>query len=94
MLKSFKSKLQNRKSELEELDTMTEESTATVVLDQSSMGRLSRMDALQGAAGWRWKPSVRRKQELLLINAALRRIEKDDFGYCAVCREMKSQSAG
>ncbi|WP_375058310.1 TraR/DksA family transcriptional regulator [Zobellella sp. DQSA1] len=62
------------------------ESTEPVQLDQSSVGRLSRMDAIQaqqmqqGLAG-------RRKEQLLRIGAALRRMENGDYGYCLGCGE-------
>ena len=59
---------------------MTEE------LDQQRMGRLSRMDALQGQQ--MAQASARRRQEMLTrIEGALRRIETGDFGYCFVCGE-------
>lgn len=44
----FKTGLFQIKSELEGLEATSKESTKTVVLDQSSVGRLSRIDALQG----------------------------------------------
>ena len=47
-LHEFKARLLELQSELGDLDTISKEATATVVLDQSSVGRLSRMDALQG----------------------------------------------
>ena len=56
----------------------------TVELDQSKVGRLSRMDAIQiqqmGLASER-----RRKNELNALDAALKRIEQDDYGICIQC---------
>jgi len=73
-------------SALMDLDSIAKDSTATVMLDQSSVGRLSRMDALQGQQ-MALEAERRRKQELLQIKAALVRLENDEFGYCATCGE-------
>lgn len=61
-------------------------STATVVLDQTSVGRLSRMDALQQQA---MAQSTRKRAELSLqrIEAALRRCENGSYGVCLDCDE-------
>lgn len=85
-LEKFKSSLLELQSELATLDSISKGSTATVILDQSSIGRLSRMDALQGQQ-MALESERRRKQQLLQIKAALVRIENDDFGYCTVCDE-------
>lgn len=82
----FKTRLLELQSELEELYSISKSAAATVVLDQSSVGRLSRMDALQGQQ-MALEAERRRKQQLLQIKAALIRIERDDFGYCASCGE-------
>jgi len=58
----------------------------TVELDQTRMGRLSRMDALQAQAMSK-ETGRRRRQKLLQIDAALKRIEDDDFGFCQECGE-------
>ena len=58
----------------------------TVELDQTRMGRLSRMDAMQAQAMSKETGRLRR-QKLLQIDAALRRIEEDDYGYCQGCNE-------
>jgi len=64
--------------------TNLKESTQTVDLDQSKVGRLSRMDALQSQAIA--KESRRRSElQLMKIEAALERIEEGEFGYCAQC---------
>ncbi|MEO9902375.1 TraR/DksA family transcriptional regulator [Nisaea sp.] len=57
-----------------------------VELDQSRVGRLSRMDALQGQAMAK-ETERRRGLELQRIASALARIEDDDFGYCVTCGE-------
>jgi len=56
----------------------------TVELDQARVGRLSRMDAMQAQAMSKETGRLRR-QKLLQIEAALKRIENDDYGYCQEC---------
>jgi len=58
----------------------------TVELDQSRVGRLSRMDAMQAQAMSK-ETGRRRRQKLLQIEAALRRLEGDDYGLCQECGE-------
>jgi len=58
----------------------------TVELDQARVGRLSRMDAMQAQAMSK-ETGRRRRQKLVQIEAALRRIEENDFGYCQECGE-------
>ncbi len=55
-----------------------------VDLDQASVGRLSRMDAMQVQA-MAQAVERRRTQELERIKATLRRIDDGDFGYCVTC---------
>lgn len=57
-----------------------------VDLDQSRMGRLSRMDALQAQA-MSVEAQRRRSDHMRRIDAALRRIEDGDYGYCLSCGE-------
>jgi len=58
----------------------------TVTLDQTSVGRLSRMDALQSQAMLQ-EAARRREQSLRDIGAALRKIDSGDFGLCEQCGE-------
>ena len=58
----------------------------TVELDQTRVGRLSRMDAMQAQAMSK-ETGRRRRQKLLQIDAALKRIEQDDYGNCQECGE-------
>lgn len=83
---SFRSRLEQRLAELEQLDHVTRESRAPVTLDQQSVGRLSRMDAMQGQA-MALATEQRRKAEATRIQAALARIDDGDYGYCALCDE-------
>ncbi len=57
-----------------------------VELDQQAVGRLSRMDALQQQA-MAMETERRRGFQLGRIEAALKRIEDDSFGFCALCDE-------
>jgi DnaK suppressor protein len=82
--KVMRSRLEERRSELLERENANKESRETVELDQTRIGRLSRMDALQGQA-MAEETERRRKRELQRVEAALKRIETDDYGYCLTC---------
>jgi RNA polymerase-binding transcription factor len=55
-----------------------------VELDQQSVGRLSRMDALQNQAMAN-ALETHRQTHLHQIEAALKRLEEGDYGYCTGC---------
>ena len=78
--------LLQKQQELKDTDNHARESTKAVDLDQSSVGRLSRMDAMQSQA-MALETKRRRKIELTRIDAALERIDDEEFGYCASCEE-------
>lgn len=80
----FKQRLLKEKDSLQELIKLAKENTAAVELDQSKVGRLSRMDALQKQA-MSQEVDRRRQIELSRIIAALARIEEDEFGFCITC---------
>ncbi|RIA56238.1 TraR/DksA family transcriptional regulator [Dichotomicrobium thermohalophilum] len=75
-----------RRDELLALNEISAESREAVALDQQSVGRLSRMDAMQAQAMAKANERQRRV-ELSRIEAALRRIEEDEYGYCQKCGE-------
>ena len=85
-LKSHKKRLLKMSDEVRHLSESTEEDRKPVELDQSMVGRLSRMDALQGQA-MQLETERRRGVELQRINAALARIDSNDFGFCLTCGE-------
>ncbi len=58
-----------------------------VVLDQTRVGRLSRMDALQNQA-MAIETERRRQQELVQIDRALKRLAEGCYGECVECGEM------
>jgi DnaK suppressor protein len=75
------------KAELAELDRLSAASAddrAAVALDQQSVGRLARMDAMQLQA-MALAADRRRQQRRSRIAAALARLSEGDFGYCAAC---------
>ena len=74
----------DKQQELAELVKTGSEAASIVELDQTRIGRLSRMDALQGQA-MSQERQRRRELQLNRIAAALVRIERDDYGYCSEC---------
>lgn len=62
------------------------EAARPVELDQTRVGRLSRMDALQGQEMAR-AAERRRDAELRKIDAALARLDSGDYGWCVRCGE-------
>ena len=82
----IRQQLLQRQRELRALLATGEDAARVVELDQTSVGRLSRMDALQGQA--MSQERVRRRQrELQRIAAALRRLENGEYGDCQDCGE-------
>jgi len=74
------------KSELSEQLSSSEYDSQPVKLDQQSVGRLSRMDAMQ-----QQQMAVANRQHvkthLRAIMIAIQAIESGDYGYCSVCGE-------
>lgn len=81
-----KQHLLTRKAELEELRRISGAARDAVALDQQSVGRLSRMDAMQQQA-MAQATERQRARELAEIDVALRRIDAGEYGYCAACDE-------
>ncbi len=69
---------------LSDLQESAAESRRPIELDQTSVGRLSRVDAMQHQA-MALEIERRRGNEKLRIEAALRRMDTGDFGYCISC---------
>lgn len=59
---------------------------APVELDQQSVGRLSRMDAIQQQS-MELATEARRRQRLAQLQAALDRMDSGDYGWCLNCGE-------
>ncbi len=86
MSEAWRDRLLTLRAELQSLAEIGDESAAVVELDQTKVGRLSRMDALQAQA--MAKASSNRRQAMLTnITAALRRIDDGDYGLCGACDE-------
>ena len=79
-------RLNARRAELHALSDGAHDSRKPVELDQSKVGRLSRMDAIQDQA-MAQELERRRVGELQRIEAALQRLKGSDFGYCVSCDE-------
>ena len=82
----MRDKLLKLRAELQAIAESGDESAAVVELDQTKVGRLSRMDAMQAQAMAK-ASSARREQMLRRIEAALKRINDDEYGYCKECDE-------
>lgn len=78
--------LEDKRARLELLSANSRSSREAVTLDQSKVGRLSRMDALQQQA---MDNAIedRRRSAILRLNAALKRLENGEYGYCLTCGE-------
>jgi len=82
----FRQRIINEIAELDQLRATTRDSRAPVELDQQSVGRLSRMDAMQQQA-MNMANEARRQHRRNLLVAALQRIDDGDFGFCVTCDE-------
>lgn len=83
-LETLRADLLSLKADLEQLLALSEESAGAVELDQSKVGRLSRMDAMQQQAMAVAKRGTY-QQQLRSVLKALARMERGDYGYCAEC---------
>lgn len=85
-LDQFKRLLSQRIQALDDLDNDLQRAGDTVELDQTCIGRLSRMDAMQAQAmaqAGQQRSLLERQQ----IQSALQRIAVGDYGYCLICDE-------
>jgi DnaK suppressor protein len=83
-IEKVRKQLEARKAELTASIENATESAAPVELDQQVQGRLSRMDAIQGQA-MAQATIERRRIEIAQIDAAFKRMEQNEFGYCVEC---------
>ena len=83
-LQRLTARLNERREEILAESGLGKEERKPVELDQTSVGRLSRMDAMQNQA-MAQATERRRQSELLRIEAAFERLETDDYGYCLTC---------
>ncbi|KPK61029.1 MAG: hypothetical protein AMJ59_03470 [Gammaproteobacteria bacterium SG8_31] len=85
-LEHFRRELQALRKDLLAAAELEDDSASPVELDQSRIGRLSRMDAMQGQA---MSVEMKRRRQISLerITRALERIDEGDFGVCDECGE-------
>lgn len=85
-LQSLHRSLEVKRAKLEQQLEEAASATGVVTLDQTSVGRVSRMDAMQQQS---MAVSTRTKAEASLrkVIAAIRRMDEQDYGYCDNCDE-------
>lgn len=80
----YRKALISLREEIAQIIADSGDAAGTVTLDQSKVGRLSRMDALQ-AQQMAQETARRRQQQLQKIDNALGRLEASDYGHCFKC---------
>jgi len=81
---AYRAQIELRLAEIAEGDALGAKGRKVVTLDQQSVGRLSRMDALQSQAMAN-AMSQRRATESARLRAALARLDEDEYGYGEDC---------
>jgi len=85
-LSEMQNLLQDSKHKFEKQLAQGDQATKPVTLDQQSVGRVSRIDAIQ-----QQQMAIANQQQTALllkrVEAALRRIETGEYGYCLQCEE-------
>ncbi len=87
MSSTVRTRLLAMQAELTDVADISAESAQPVTLDQTSVGRLSRMDAMQAQA-MAQATQGRRTETLRAIEAALVRLDNDEYGRCLQCDEL------
>lgn len=82
----MKKRLASRRVEIETLLTTGDGEGKPIDIDQQSVGRLSRMDAIQVQA-MAEETARRRELEIKRIDMALSRIAAGEYGWCTSCGE-------
>lgn len=82
----FLPRLEGELRELAEERERSSQSRDPVELDQQSVGRLSRMDAIQGQQ-MALAAERRRQVQTERIQRAIRQMTTGEYGYCASCAE-------
>ena len=85
-ISAFRHKLEQLCAALKTQEEESKDWQATVELDQSSVGRLSRIDAMQQQA-MSQAEGRRRTADLVRIDAAFGRMDSEEYGWCAECGE-------
>ena len=76
--------LEARRKELEAQSALSKDARDTVELDQQSVGRLSRMDAMQQQEMAQAQERTRQR-DMQRIELAFRRLKDGEYGYCVDC---------
>ena len=82
----FRQLVEKRLSETSLIREQAQEGAGVVELDQTRVGRLSRMDALQ-MQEMNLESQRRRERELLALEHALKRMDDGSYGECNRCGE-------
>ena len=77
----------SRLEEMQALDAGAIENRAIVQLDQQSVGRVSRIDAIQQQ---QMATALKQQQRLHLqqVNRAINELDNGDYGYCQQCGDV------
>jgi DnaK suppressor protein len=84
---SLTATLEQLLTDLREQVELASPAASTVVLDQSKVGRLSRMDALQ-QQHMADSTLQQAKKRLKLVQKALNKVSDVDYGYCELCEDL------
>ena len=82
----LRAQLVERLQSLQDASETTADNRRPVELDQTSVGRVSRMDAMQVQA-MAVASERRRHDEARRVEAAIKSIDEGDYGYCIACGE-------
>ena len=88
-LAHFRECLESLSEEIKAYLSTSKESAGVVELD-TSIGRLSRMDAMQNQQ-MAMELRRRKKSQLLQITNALKRIDQGSYGQCGLCQQPISE---
>lgn len=83
-LTQLRQQIMARLADIEAENALGRDAQGVVTLDQQSVGRLSRMDALQNQAMAKAQ-QTRRDAERTRLDAALRRMDEGEYGWCDDC---------
>jgi DnaK suppressor protein len=86
----FRARLEAELADLLASSETSAEDRAPVRLDQQSVGRLARMDAMQVQA-MAAAAEQRRQMRIARVRAALSRIADGEYGYCMTCADPISE---
>jgi DnaK suppressor protein len=85
-IKNFRKKLLSRQKELEQLIDEHTHEIKPVEIDESQVGLLSRLEAIDAKAVSD-EVEHKREDELKRVILALKHIDDGEYGYCMVCGE-------